>query len=275
MRLSCGEQLLGERPLAEKIALVREAGFDGIDLRWSTLQAADTRAALAAGGLPVGAIYSQLREPGLLSRHAAERATALDQAVKRAHGAADAGAACLILVPIFKAALLRAFPPVADLDTVETSLLLTALDELAARLADVPITVVLEPLNHGESHFLTDPTRAAALCAAIGSPRIATMVDTYHCDREGQDSAAQSAAVGDHLSLVHLSDSDRQLPGEGSIIFGPLLAALRQRGYGGWLGYECRPVTDQAALARSVRRMRALWANAANGNDVATEGARA
>jgi sugar phosphate isomerase/epimerase len=267
--------MLGARPLAEKIALAREVGFDGIDLRWNTLRAEDTRAALAAGGLPVGAIYSQLREPCLLSRHAAERAAALDQAVERAHGAADAGAACLILVPIFKAALLRAFPPVADLDTVETAVLLAALDELAARLADVPIAVVLEPLNRGESHFLTDPTRAAALCAAVGSPRIATMVDTYHCDREGQDSAAQIAAVGDHLGLIHLSDSDRQLPGEGSIIFGPLLATLRRRDYGGWLGYECRPVADQTALARSVRRMRALWDNAANGNDVATEGARA
>jgi D-psicose/D-tagatose/L-ribulose 3-epimerase len=273
MRLSCGEQMLGERPLAEKIALVREAGFDGIDLRWNTLQAADTHAALAAGGLPVGAIYSQLREPGLLSPRATERAAALDQAVERAQGGAAAGAACLILVPIFNAAKLRAFSPVADLDAVETAVFLTALDELAARLADVPITVVLEPLNRGETHFLTAPTRAAAWCAALGSPRIATMVDTYHCNREGQDSAAQIAAVGGHLGLIHLSDSDRQLPGEGSIAFAPILTALRRRDYAGWLGYECRPVTDQAALARSVRRMRTLWDNAAN--EAATEGARA
>ena len=259
MLLSCAEQMLGERALGEKLAVIRRAGFDGVDLRWGTIAAAAARRALAADGFPVGAIYSQLRDPGLLSRGAAERATALEQLVERAEVAAVVGARCLIVVPIFGAAKLRGFEPVVGLVELETALLLAMLGEVADRMAGLPLTITLEPLNRDETHFLTAPAAAAALCATLGSPRIGTMVDTYHCERNGQDIAAQIAAVGEHLALVHLSDTDRRLPGDGAIDFGPVLAALRRRGYRGWLGFECRPVSDVEALGRSVRQLRALW----------------
>ena len=263
MLLCCAEQMLGERELGEKLALIRQAGFDGVDLRWGTVAVAAARRELADDGLPVGAIYSQLRDPGLLSRGAAERATALEHLVERAEMAAAVGARCLIVVPIFGAAKLRSFEPVVGLTDLETALLLAMLGEVADRTAGLPVTITLEPLNRDETHYLTDPTEAAALCGALASPRIGTMVDTYHCERNGQDITAQIAAVGEHLALVHLSDTDRHLPGDGAIDFGPVLAALRRRGYRGWLGFECRPATDAEALGRSVRHLRALWDRAA------------
>lgn len=258
--LSCAEQMLGDRPLDQKLAAIREAGFDGVDVRWSTLADPAARATLAAADLPVGAVYSQLRDPGLLSRTAAARARALDALVERAMVAASVGARNLIVVPIFGPPHLPDFAPIATVASVETALLLAALNEIADRIADVPIVLAIEPLNAAETHLLTDPTTAATICTAIGSPRIATMVDTYHCARNGQDSAAQIAAVGDHLALVHLSDTDRRLPGEGAVDFRSPLAALRRCGYDGWLGFECRPGSTAEDLARSVRHIRALSA---------------
>ncbi len=143
---------------------------------------------------------------------------------------------------------------------VEVALVLAALGEAADRLANVPITVTLEPLNHDETHLLTDPTEAARWCAAIGSPRIATMVDTYHCAKNRQDIPATIAAVGAYLALVHLSDNDRQLPGDGTIDFASALVALKARGYDGWMGFECRPDTITVeGLHRSVQYLRDLW----------------
>lgn len=89
--LSCAERMRGDRPLDEKLTAIRQAGFDGVDVRWSTP---------AAAGLPVGAVYSQLRDPGLPSRPAVERA--------------------------------------AVAASVETALLLAARNELAGRTADLP-----------------------------------------------------------------------------------------------------------------------------------------
>jgi len=268
MRLSCAEQILGDRPLAEKLRLVRDAGFDGIDLRWNTLAAPSTRSVLAEDDLPVAAIYSQLRDPCLLSRTAGERAAAIDCVVERAKAAAEIGAARLVMVPIFGPPRLRGFDPLIGIMELETALLVAMLGELAERIDGLPLTIALESLNPAETHFLTDPARAALVCDAVGSPRIAPMVDTYHCHRNGQDTPAQISELGDRLSLVHLSDSDRRLPGEGSIDFGPLLAALLRQSYSGWLGFETRPVQDLETLRRSVQHVRSEWTRVVNGDEV-------
>lgn len=260
MHLSCAEQMLGAQPLGEKLAIIRDAGFDGIDGRYETFADAANRRAVTESGLPIGAVYSQIREPGLLSASAADRAQGIDLLVERATLAAEIGARAMVAVPIFGGPKVRGFAPVMDARAVEVALVLAALGEAAERLTDVPITVTLEPLNLGETHLLTDPAEAARWCAVIGSPQIATMVDTYHCAREGQDIPATIAAVGPHLALIHLSDNDRQLPGDGTIDFAPVLAALKARGYDGWMGFECRPNTVTVeGLHRSVRYLRGLW----------------
>lgn len=263
MLLSYAAHLLGDSPLADRLARLRRAGFDGVDLPASALTDPTTPQLVADSGLAVGAVYSQVRDPGLLSARNAERATALDQVVERAEAGAAVGAAVLIVVPVFGAARLRQHADVADLDSAQTAVLLAGLDELAERVADLPITIALEPLNQAETHFLTDPTRAATLCRSVGSPRIATMVDTYHCHREGQDIAAAIADARDQLALIHLSDSNRGLPGEAEIDFGSVLAAVRTHDYAGWLGLECPDRGDEAggdaAIRRSVEHLRALW----------------
>lgn len=260
MRLSCAEQLLGDRPLCERLSLIQDAGFDGIDVRWVTVADRAAVREIIAHDLPVGAVYGQLRDPGLLSRTAGERAEAIDRAVERAEVAAELGATSLIVVPIFRDAVLRGFDGVIGTEDLETAVLMASLDELAFRIADIPVTVVLEPLNRDQTHFLLDPARGAVLCEAISSPRLATMVDTYHCEKNGQDIPAAIAACGNHLALVHLSDTDRGLPGEGRIDFGPVLDALRSRAYEGWMGFECRKVDDTEPLRRSVDHVRNLWA---------------
>lgn len=263
MLLSCAEQLLSDRPLSERLGLVQEAGFDGIDVRWATVVDPATRREIAAHDLPVGAVYGQLRDPGLLSRTADERAKAIDGAVWRAEVAAELGAATLIVVPIFGNAQLRGFDPIIGTEDLETAVLLASLDELAERVADVPVTVVLEPLNGDQTHFLLDPARGAVLCDALASPRIATMVDTYHCEKNGQDIPAAIAATGAQLALVHLSDTERGLPGEGRIDFGAVLEALRAHGYAGWMGFECRKVNEVEPLRHSVGYLRDLWSGGA------------
>jgi sugar phosphate isomerase/epimerase len=293
--LSCAEQMLGDRPLATKLALVRDAGFDGIDLRMGTLSDPDARRVLDAGDLRVGAIYSQIREPCLLSATAAERAAAVDRVVACARAAHDVGAANLIVVPVFGQRRLRlplthardgaAIPPNSDAQkgsapqgeatlidsdsvvrnlvgswrAVEVGLLLAGLVEVAERIADLDVTVTIEPLNRTETYFLTNPAEAAAVCTAVGSPRIATMVDTYHCAREGQDIPAMIAAAGERVALLHLSDTERQLPGDGDIDFAPVLQAVCDLGYTGWMGLECRPVGELDDLRRSVEYLRGVW----------------
>ncbi len=58
VRLSCQEQMLGDRPLGEKLGLIAETGFDGVDLGWATIADGTAAGTIAASGLPVAAVYA-------------------------------------------------------------------------------------------------------------------------------------------------------------------------------------------------------------------------
>lgn len=265
MRLSCPEQMLGTLPLTEKMSIIEQAGFDGFDARFETIDANNFVERMGEARLPIVSVYSQIRAPSLLDAAGDDRVAATADVVRRARVAARHGAANLILVPIFGPARLTIDTPELEIAAIETALLLVSLKEIALELADVPVTVVIEPLNRAETHFLTDPSRAAELCRRIAEPRIATMVDTYHCQKEGQDPAAQVAAVAEQAALMHFSDSDRLLPGEGEVDFTAVVAALVRAGYDGWVGWECRKIEsadDIAALGRSVTHIRTLMQGA-------------
>lgn len=261
MHLSCPEQMLTASTLAEKLAMIEQAGFDGIDARFETVDAAGFASVVGDSPLPLVSVYSQLRAPSLLDATGQARATAIAEVVRRARVAADQGARNLILVPVFGGARLSLVGSDDEIEAVETALLLVSLKEVASELGETPITVVLEPLNRDETHFLTDPVVAANLCRRLAEPRIATMVDTYHCHKEGQDPARQAEEVGEHLALMHFSDSGRLLPGEGEVDFEAVVTALAQTGYEGWVGWECRKIesaADVAALQQSVAHIRKL-----------------
>lgn len=261
MRLSCPEQMLAAHSPADRLRIIRESGFDGVDCRYSSLQDAAFVKALSGSNLSLASIYSQVRTPSLLDADPTDRAQAVDDVVQRATLAAEHGAANMILVPIFGEPRIAIPESQGNAIGLETELLIVAIKEVGERIADLDITVVLEPLNQKETHYLTSPTLAAEICTRAGTPKVRTMVDTYHCFEEGHDSPTEIDRVGDQLALVHLSDSARGLPGEGEIDFSAVCCRLERRGYTGWQGFECRQMStpeDERALAASVTMLRSI-----------------
>ena len=60
--------------------------------------------------------------------------------------------------------------------------------------------------------------------------------------------------------IVHVADSDRLQPEKGHIDFRPGFVALKEAGYEGYLGIECRiSVPYDEALAESAAFLRKLW----------------
>lgn len=249
MKLSCFEMMVGDRPLPDKFAMVADAGFDAIDLRGDLLHDQVDLAAKCAADLPVAAVYGRLQP--LLAAAVADRHAALDLLRTRLTEAAAVGATRLVVVPIFGQPAIA----VPDIESSEWAVLAVLLSEV---LAENPtVTMVLEPLNANETHFIRSPSRAAEFTRSIGHPRLATMLDTYHVDLEGQDAVAEASTVDDQLGLVHLSDRGRTLPGRGGIKFAPLLRHLADTGYDGYCGFECSGPFTVADLADSVRWVRA------------------
>jgi sugar phosphate isomerase/epimerase len=248
VKLSCFEMMVGDGRLPDKFAMVADAGFDAIDLRGDLLHSQRDVAAKCAAEFPVAAVYGRLQP--LLAAAVADRKAALDLLRTRLSDAAAVGATRLVVVPIFGAPVIQ----VPDVERTEWALLSVLLSEVLAE--DPAVTMVLEPLNAKETHFIRSPSRAAEFTRTIGHPRLATMLDTYHVDLEGQDAVAEASIVDDQLGLVHLSDRNRTLPGRGGIDFAPLLNHLAGTGYEGYGGFECRGPFSVDDLAESVRWVR-------------------
>lgn len=256
MKLSCLETMLGDVPLAEKFRLAREAGFDGIDVRGDQLGAVVEQVSELSrrSGVEVATVYGRLRLP-LVAATAAERMQAMDIVRERLSYAALVGATRLIVVPIFGEARFELDWP-GGVELAELAVLAIELKELATEAATCRVSILLEPLNRHETHLLRSPAATAEFVRRIGSEWVATMADTYHMDLEGQDSVSEMKNAGDQLRLVHVSDHDRRLPGEGGIDFASVFGALKAQGYTGYLGFECRGEFDLERLQQGVRFVR-------------------
>lgn len=240
MRLSCLHVMVGNRPTAEAFAIVRDAGFDGIDLRGDLAaeHVDEIRALIEKTGLPVPTVYGRLTVP-LLSGTIADRQQSMELIRSRLRTASAIGAENVIVVPVFGDA--RITVDLGDgVEAVETAVLFTLLAELEVDARDAGVRLVLEPLNRKETHLLVSPSRTAELTRRFGSPWIRTMIDTYHTDLESQDPAAELIECGDQVALMHLSDRGRGLPGSAGVDFAPLLRTAEKTGYDGWMGLECR-----------------------------------
>ena len=75
----------------------------------------------------------------------------------------------------------------------------------------------------------------------VGLPAIGCMADTFHMALEERDIAAAIRLAGPRLAHVHLADSNRAAPGYGHTDFRPIVQAIADVGYDGWISYELLP----------------------------------
>jgi sugar phosphate isomerase/epimerase len=127
------------------------------------------------------------------------------------------------------------------------------------------VTVGLEPLTPQDTTFMNTAADGMELVGLVGSP---------HC-RLHLDCKAMAGAEKEPISAVihryhkwlvhfHANDPNLQGPGFGSLDFRPILKALREVGYRGWISVEVFDFTPgPERLAReSIRYMRDCLAKA-------------
>ena len=116
--------------------------------------------------------------------------------------------------------------------------------ELAAYAEPKHVTLVLEPVNRYEINFINSLPEGAALVRKVGAPNMALMADLFHMNIEEVNVEKALRAAGKMIAHVHLSDSNRGLPGEGHVDFARAFKVLREIGYDGYLAVEATPLVD-------------------------------
>ncbi len=268
MRVALCNEVVAELPFERQCALAAALGYDGLEVAPFTLdreaphllpagRRAEARGAAAAEGLPIASLHWLLVAPGGLSITTADagvRARTLDVMERLVGLAADLGARVLVHGSPGQ----RRLRAPGDAGRAEE-----AMARAGEWAAAAGLTYCLEPLSPRETDWATTVEEAAGIVRRVGSPGLRTMLD---CSAAGNGEAEPAAALLERwlpsglLGHVHLNDRNRRAPGQGTDRFGPVLAALRRAGYGGWCAVEpFEYVPDgPGAAARAIGYLRGL-----------------
>ena len=127
-------------------------------------------------------------------------------------------------------------------------------------------TVILEPLNRNEAHYLRQVADAAAICRDSNSEGVKCMGDFWHMQEETSDYAAFMAAGKKYLQHVHIASRGRRLTptedGEKDYYVDGF-RALKEIGYEGFVSFECGCEGDRkVVLPAAFEMLRAQWEQA-------------
>jgi len=136
--------------------------------------------------------------------------------------------------------------------------------------AGAGITLAVEFLNRFEAYVLTTMDGVAEHVKAVGMPNFKAMFDTFHANIEEENPVTSIRRHRDIITHVHISETNRGVPGRGHNDWPGIFRALRSTGYDNWLTIESfgRVIPAFAAATR-------IWRDLYESTDVVyTEGIR-
>jgi len=225
-------------------------GFDGVELaiRDPALVDADelvellARYHLAVPAIGTGQAYI---EEGLLltSASAQTRRAALERVLSHLPFAARVNA--IVIVGLIGLAS-------TDGQSVEraTDHLVAGLREIAAAAATAGVRVAVEPVNRYESDLVRTVADGMRVVSAVGAENVGLLLDTFHMNIEEVSISDSIRQSGERLFHFHVADSNRWYPGAGHTDFSPIIDALDDLGYAGFLSGEFLPQPNPTEAAR-------------------------
>jgi sugar phosphate isomerase/epimerase len=131
-------------------------------------------------------------------------------------------------------------PPETDRALAEERLL-EGLGTVARAAGTAGVRLVIEPINRYETNWLNTVEEVLDLIGRLGEDNVGVLPDTFHMNIEEADVPAALRRGGARVWHVHAADSNRRAPGWGHLDFGPVVRALGEMGYGGFLSAEILP----------------------------------
>jgi sugar phosphate isomerase/epimerase len=245
VKLSLCNEVIRELPFERQCALAAKLGYRGLELapftfgddtwRMPAAKRSEVRRICSDAGLEVSGLHWLLAAPAGLSITTSDRAVwqkSVDVLVASVDLCAELGGAYLV----HGSPAQRQVEGPADAERAEEAWTIAA---AAARKAGV--VYCLEALATPDCNFVTTIAEASAVVQRIGNPAFKSMVDTSAAGKMEAEPLADLIRRWMPTGLtahIQLNDRNRRGPGEGDDKFGPVLQALAETRYVGWVAME-------------------------------------
>lgn len=239
--------LFTELPLAERIMAARVAGFDGVEIQFPyELPAIQLKEQLERADLPLVLINlpaGDFTQGGAGLAAVPSRQADFDTALQEA--LAYAAMTRPLCVNVLPGRLAEGLAREQALHTLTDNL-----RKAAEAFALLGIRVVCEAINPLDmpGFLINTPEHLQSLLTLVDHPNCQAQLDIYHMARQGLDVADGIRMLNARIGHVQFADHPgRGAPGTGTVAFGPIIEALREVGYAGWLSAEYRPASPDTS----------------------------
>jgi len=259
MKFAICQELFENWTWDDQCRAIRDIGYTGIEVAPFTLAAHPRelsqtdrqrlRTTAEAHGLQIVGLH------WLLAKTTGMHITADDPAMRRAAAehlvaltdlCADLGGSILVFGSPGQRSLRDGLTPAEGLDRAEK-----VFRACGPRLAERGVTLCLEPLTKKETNFLNSCRETAELIRRIGHPSMALHQDVKAMLGEGGSLPALIHEYAPLTKHFHVNDSNLLGPGMGETDYRPILRALQETKYAGWVSVE---VFDYSPGAERIAR---------------------
>lgn len=122
------------------------------------------------------------------------------------------------------------------------------------------VTLCMEPLSSDQTDFITNPDKAVEMVNAVDHPNFQMILDVCSTANEGLDMPTQIRNCAKHVAHFHSNDDNGYLPGSGNVDYPPIIEALKEIDYSGYVStevFDFKP--DPKTIAkRSIEFLRSI-----------------
>lgn len=120
----------------------------------------------------------------------------------------------------------------------ELSNVAKTLESAASYAKSLGILLGLEPVNRYETHLINTARQGVEMIERVGAENMFLHLDTYHMNIEEKGAGNGVIEGREYLRYIHLSESDRGTPGEGTCDWDEIFSTMAATNFKGGLAME-------------------------------------
>ena len=245
MKLSLCNEVIRELPFARQCALAAGLGYTGLEVapftfgddawRMPNTRKAEIRAACADAGIAVSGLHWLLAAPAGLSITTSDRAVwqkSVEVLTASVELCAELGGDYLV----HGSPAQRRVAGPDDGKRAEEAWRIAA-----SEAGQAGVTYCVEALARPDCNFINTLDEASEVVKRNGNPALRLMIDTLAASLEEKEPVADAIRRWMPTGLmahVQFNDRNKRGPGQGGDTFAPVVRALQETGYTGWIAME-------------------------------------